>query len=44
VGAGMARAVFVASGLSDVLPYQLSVCTAVGLIVALFCWLIGFGQ
>jgi hypothetical protein len=44
VAAGVARAVFVASGLSDVLPYQLFVCTAVGVIVALFCWLIGFGQ
>jgi hypothetical protein len=44
VGAGVARAAFVASGLSDVLPYQLFVCTAVGVIVALFIWLIGFGQ
>ena len=44
VGAGVARAVLVASGLSDVLPYQLFLCTAVGVIVALFCWLIGFGQ
>jgi hypothetical protein len=44
VGAGVARAVLVASGLSDVLPYQLFVCTAVGLIVALCCWFIGFGQ
>jgi hypothetical protein len=44
VGAGMARAAFVASGLSDALPYQLFVCSAVGVIVALFVWLIGFGQ
>jgi hypothetical protein len=44
VGAGVARAVLVAGGLSDVLPYQLFLCTAVGVIVALFCWLIGFGQ
>jgi YtcA family len=43
VGAGVARAVLVASGLSEVLPYQLFVCSAVGVIVALFCWLIGFG-
>jgi YtcA family len=44
VGAGVARAAFVASGLSQVLPYQLFVCTAVGLIVALLIWLVGFGQ
>jgi YtcA family len=44
IGAGVARAGFVASGLSQVLPYQLFVCTAVGLIVALLIWLIGFGQ
>jgi hypothetical protein len=44
IGAGTARAVFVASGVSQILPYQLFVCAAVGLIVALFVWLIGFGQ
>jgi YtcA family len=44
IGAGVARAGFVASGLSDVLPFQLFVCSAVGVIVALFVWLIGFGQ
>jgi hypothetical protein len=44
VGAGVARAAFVASGLSDTLPYQLFVCSAVGVIVALFVWLIGAGQ
>jgi hypothetical protein len=44
VGAGMARAALVASGLSQDLPYQLFVCTAVGLTVALVVWLVGFGQ
>jgi YtcA family len=44
VGACVARAVLVASGLSEVLPYQLFVCTAAGVIVALCCWFIGFGQ
>jgi hypothetical protein len=44
IGAGMARAAFVASGFADVLPYQLFVCSAVGTIVALTVWLIGFGQ
>jgi YtcA family len=43
IGAGMARAGFVASGLSHVLPYQLFVCSAVGVIVALFTWLMAFG-
>jgi YtcA-like protein len=44
IGAGMARAAFVASGFADVLPYQLFVCSAVGTIVALVVWLSGFGQ
>jgi YtcA-like protein len=44
VGAGIARAAFVAGGLSQVLPYQLFVCAAVGLTVALVVWLVGFGQ
>jgi YtcA family len=44
VGAGMAYAAFVAVGLSQVLPYQLFVCSSVGVIVALSIWLIGFGQ
>jgi YtcA family len=33
-GASIARAVFVSSGLSNVLPYQLAVCTAIGVITA----------
>jgi hypothetical protein len=44
IGAGVARAAFVASGFADVLPYQLFVCAAVGTIVALAVWLISFGQ
>ena len=39
----VARVAFVATGLSTVLPYQLFVCTAIGLIFALFAWLIWFG-
>jgi len=42
VAAG-ARAVFVARGLSSVLPYQLFVCSSIGLIFALSLWLIQFG-
>lgn len=43
VGAGITRVAFVATGLSEVLPYQLFVCTAVGVIIALLAWLVGFG-
>jgi YtcA family len=42
-GAVAARAIFVSSGLSNTLPYQLAVCAAIGLIMALLVWLIGFG-
>jgi hypothetical protein len=42
VGAGVTRAAFVASGLPD-LPYQLFVCAAVGVILALLVWFVGFG-
>jgi hypothetical protein len=41
--AGAARGVFVASGLAERLPYQLFVCTAIGLMAACLAWLIGFG-
>ena len=39
----VSRAVLLHSGLSAVLPYQLLVCTAAGLIVALLVWLPAFG-
>ena len=35
---------FVASGLANVLPYQLFVCAAIGLCGALALWLLWFGQ
>ena len=44
VAAIVARAVFVATGLSAVLPFQLLVCSAIGLICALLAWLLWFGQ
>jgi hypothetical protein len=44
VGAGTARGVFVATGLSNLLPYQLFVCTAVGITAACLAWLFGFGS
>jgi YtcA family len=43
-GAAIARAVFVSTGLANTLPYQLAVCTAIGVITALLVWLIGFGH
>ena len=44
VGAGIARVAFVRSGLSNVLPYQLAVCTAIGVITAVLVWLVAFGR
>jgi YtcA family len=44
VGAIAARAVLVATGLSNVVPFQLFVCTAIGVIVALLVWLLWFGR
>jgi YtcA family len=43
IAAAGARAAFVAGGLSNVLPYQLFVCTSIGLIFAFSLWLIQFG-
>jgi hypothetical protein len=39
----VARIVFVATGLSSILPYQLFVCLSVGLIFAFLAWLVWFG-
>jgi hypothetical protein len=38
-----ARGTFVATGLSDVLPFQLFVCASIGICFALFAWSLGFG-
>jgi hypothetical protein len=35
---------FVTSGLAGVLPFQLFVCTSIGLCCALLAWLFWFGQ
>jgi hypothetical protein len=43
-GAVIARVVFVSTGLANTLPYQLAVCTAIGVIAAVFVWLVGFGH
>lgn len=39
----VARGVFVATGLSSVLPQQLFVCLSIGLIFAILAWLLWFG-
>jgi hypothetical protein len=39
-----ARVAFVALGKADVLPFQLFVCTAIGLLSAVVGWLIWFGR
>jgi hypothetical protein len=43
-GAIVARVVFVNTGLANTLPYQLAVCTAIGVITTLLFWLVGFGR
>ena len=43
-GAIVARVAFVSSDLADVLPYQLAVCTAIGVIAGLLVWFVGFGR
>jgi YtcA family len=42
-GAIAARGIFVAAGLNSVLPFQLFVCSSLGLVVAALAWLIWFG-
>jgi len=39
----VARIVFVAKGLSGVLPFQLFVCTAIGALCGALTWLLFFG-
>jgi hypothetical protein len=43
-GAFGARIFFVARNLTDVLPFQLPLCTSLGAILALLVWLIWFGR
>jgi hypothetical protein len=44
VGAAAARVVFVATSLSDLIPYQLFVCTAIGVAAACLAWQLVFGR
>jgi hypothetical protein len=39
-----ARIIFTARNLTDVLPFQLPVCTSFGVIFALLVWLVCFGR
>ena len=39
-----ARIALLATGLSETLPFQLFVCVAIGLIVAVSAWLLWFGR
>jgi hypothetical protein len=39
-----ARVGFIVSGLATVLPFQLFVCTSIGICVGLLVWLLWFGQ
>ncbi len=43
-GAVVAHRVFVATGWVRAVPYQLSVCTAIGVVVGVLVWLSGTGQ
>jgi hypothetical protein len=43
IGAAGTRLVLTTPGISDVVPFQLAVCTAVGVIVGLLAWMVLFG-
>jgi hypothetical protein len=44
VGALIAHRIFVSTGWAQIVPFQLSVCVAIGLTVAVLFWLSGTGQ
>ncbi|CAE6734461.1 hypothetical protein [Paraburkholderia haematera] len=44
VGALIAHRIFVSTGWAQIVPFQLSVCLAIGLTVAVLFWLSGTGQ
>jgi hypothetical protein len=44
ISAIIVRVGFLASGLASVLPFQLFVCSAIGLCCGLLAWLLWFGQ
>ncbi len=44
VGAVIAHRIFVSTGWAQIVPFQLSVCVAIGLTVSVLFWLSGTGQ
>jgi hypothetical protein len=44
LGALIAHRIFVSTGWAQIVPFQLSVCLAIGLTVAVLFWLSGTGQ
>ena len=44
VGAVIAHRIFVSTGWAQIVPFQLSVCLAIGLTVSVLFWLSGTGQ
>jgi len=44
IGALIAHRIFVSTGWAQVVPFQLSVCVAIGLTVAVLVWLSGTGH
>ncbi|MCP3708662.1 hypothetical protein M3I54_16960 [Paraburkholderia sp. CNPSo 3274] len=44
VGALVAHRVFISTGWQRLVPYQLSVCTAIGIVAGVLVWLWGTGQ
>jgi hypothetical protein len=44
IGALVAHRVFVTTGWSRAVPYQLSVCSAIGIVVGVLFWLQGTGR
>ncbi len=44
IGAIAARGLFVVTGLNRVVPFQLFVCSSLGVIIATLAWILWFGQ
>jgi hypothetical protein len=44
IGALIAHRIFVSTGLAQVVPFQLFVCMAIGVMVAVLFWLLGTGH
>ena len=44
IGALIAHRIFVSTGWAQIVPFQLSVCVAIGLTVGVLFWLSGTGQ